>query len=43
MAKAFDVLDNEISKKRGIGVILCLYDKKIFLKDDIIVLPIEFI
>lgn len=43
MAEAFDVLDKDIDKKRGNGVILCLYDEKLYLKDDLIVLPIEYI
>lgn len=43
MANAFDVLDKEIDKKRGLGVILCQYDQKLYLKDDVVVLPIEYI
>lgn len=43
MAAAFDVLDKDIDKQRGIGVILCLYDDKLYLKEDLIVLPIEYI
>ena len=43
MANAFDVLDKDIDKKRGTGVILCLYDSKLYLKDDLVVLPIEYI
>lgn len=43
MADAFDVLDKDIDKKRGTGTILCLYDSKLYLKDDLIVLPIEYI
>ena len=43
MADAFDVLDKEIDKKRGVGAIICLYDKKLYLKENLIVLPIEYI
>ena len=43
MVKAFKVLDKEIEKKRGLGAILCLYDKKVLLKEDVIVIPIEYI
>lgn len=43
MATAFDVLDKEVNKKRGMGVILCLYDEKLYLKDDLVVLPIEYL
>ena len=43
MAKAFKVLDKEIEKKRGQGAIICLYDKKVLLKEDVVVLPIEYI
>ena len=43
MAKTFKVLDKEIEKKRGQGAIICLYDKKILLKDDVVVMPIEYI
>ena len=43
MAKSFDVLDNIKDKKHGLGVILCQYDQKLYLKDNVVVLPIEFI
>lgn len=43
MADAFDVLDKDIDKKKGLGVILCLYDEKLYLKEDLIVLPIEYL
>ena len=43
MADAFDVLDKDIDKQRGRGVILCLYDDKLFLKEDLVVLPIEYL
>ena len=43
MAAAFDVLDKEVEKKRGLGVILCLYDKKMYLGENLVVLPLEMI
>lgn len=43
MAAAFDVLDKDIDKKRGMGAIVCLYDDKLYLKEDLVVLPIEYI
>lgn len=43
MASAFDVLDKDIDKQRGMGVILCLYDDKLYLKEDLVVLPIEYL
>lgn len=43
MADAFDVLDKDVDKKRGMGAIVCLYDDKLYLKEDLIVLPIEYI
>lgn len=43
MADAFDVLDKDVDKQRGTGVILCLYDNKLFLKEDLVVLPIEYL
>ena len=41
--QAFDILDRIEDKKRGIGVILCQCDKKIYLRDNLIALPIEYI
>lgn len=43
MADAFNVLDKDVDKQRGLGVILCLYDEKLYLKDDLVVLPIEYL
>lgn len=35
---------NKVSdKKRGLGVILCLIDKKTYLRENLVALPIEFI
>ncbi|MBR5613978.1 MAG: ATP-binding protein [Clostridia bacterium] len=43
MASVFDVLDGVPDKKRGMGAIICLYDKKMYLRDNLVALPIEYI
>ena len=43
MASAFDVLDKDIDKKRGTGVIICRGDYKLKLRDNLYALPIEYI
>ncbi len=43
MASAFDVLDGVPDKKRGMGAIICLYDKKLYLRENLIAMPLEFI
>ena len=43
MSKNFDVLDKVKNKKRGTGIILCMYDKKISLNEKTIVLPVEYV
>lgn len=43
MANEFDVLDKDIDKHRGVGVILCRYKEKLYLRDNLICLPIEYI
>ena len=43
MASEFDVLDDLPDKKRGMGVIICLHDKKMYLRENLIALPIEYI
>ena len=43
MASEFDVLDKDIDKKRAIGVILCTYPEKFYLRENLVCLPIEYI
>lgn len=43
MTNAFDVLDQIPKKKRGIGVILCMYESPLWLKENIVALPVEYI
>ena len=43
MASEFDVLDGVPDKKRGMGAIICLYDKKLYLRENLVALPVEFI
>ena len=42
-ASAFDVLDKDIDKKRGLGVIISTNRNKIYLRDNLLCLPIEYI
>ena len=37
------ILDKIPDKKRGIGVILCLVDKKMYLRENLLALPINYI
>lgn len=43
MSSANHILDKIPDRKRGMGIILCLIDKKTFLRDNLIALPIEYI
>ena len=43
MANTNQVLDKIPDKKRGMGIILCLIDKKTYLRENLIALPIEYI
>lgn len=43
MASEFDILDGVPDKKRGLGVIICLYDKKLYLRENLVALPLEYI
>ncbi len=43
MGAANPVLDKIPDKKRGTGVILCLVEKKYYLRENLIALPVEFI
>ncbi|MBR5795368.1 MAG: ATP-binding protein [Erysipelotrichaceae bacterium] len=43
MGKHFTALDNIPNKERQPGIILCQYDKKIYLSENVIALPIEYI
>lgn len=42
MTNAFDVIERIPGKKRGTGVILCLYDSPLWLNESTIALPVEF-
>ena len=42
-ASAFDVLDKDLEKNRGLGVIISSNPNKIYLRDNLICLPIEYI
>lgn len=43
MAAAFPILDRVEEKKRGMGTILCLYDQVLYLRDNLVVLPINYL
>ncbi|MCF0108777.1 MAG: ATP-binding protein [Erysipelotrichaceae bacterium] len=43
MAAANVVLDKVPGKQRGMGVILCLIEKKTYLRENLVALPIEYI
>jgi uncharacterized protein len=43
MASAFDVLDAVEDKKRGLGAIICLYDRVLYLREDVVAIPIHYL
>ena len=43
MASMFDVLDKDVDKKRATGVIVCTYPDKLYLRDNLVCLPLEYI
>jgi predicted AAA+ superfamily ATPase len=43
MASEFDVLDGIPDKKRGMGAIICLLDRKLYLRENLIALPLWYI
>ena len=43
MASEFDVLDGIPDKKRGMGAIICLIDRKLYLRDNLVALPLWYI
>ena len=43
MGAANLVLDKVEGKTRGLGVIMCLVDKKTYLRENLVALPIEYI
>ena len=43
MASEFDVLDGVPDKKRGMGAIICLLDRKLYLRENLIALPLWYI
>lgn len=43
MASEFDVLDGIPDKKRGMGAIICLYDRKLYLRENLVALPVDYI
>ena len=43
MASEFDVLDGVPDKKRGMGAIVCLLDRKMYLRENLVALPLEYL
>lgn len=43
MAKHFSALDDVPGMKRGTGVVLCQYERKLWLSDKVVSLPVEYI
>ena len=43
MASEFDVLDGIPDKKRGMGAIICLLDRKLYLRENLVALPLWYI
>lgn len=43
MASEFDVLDGIPDKKRGTGAIICLIDRKLFLRENLVALPLWYL
>ena len=43
MGSANQILDKIPDKQRGMGIILCLIEKKTYLRENLIALPIEYI
>ena len=43
MGATNQVLDKIPDKRRGVGIILCLIDKKTYLRENLIALPISYI
>ncbi|MBR6860121.1 MAG: ATP-binding protein [Acidaminococcaceae bacterium] len=43
MASEFDVLDGVPDKKRGIGAIICLMDRKLLLRENLVALPLSYL
>ena len=43
MASEFDVLDGVPDTKRGMGAIICLIDRKLYLRENLVALPLWYI
>ena len=43
MTSEFDVLDKVKESKRGIGAIICMYNRKVYLRENLVVLPINYL
>ena len=43
MASEFDILDKIPENKRGTGAIICRVERKLYLRENLVALPVEYI
>jgi len=43
MASTNTVLDKVTEQKRGMGAILCLCEQKLYLRENLVALPVEYL
>ena len=43
MASEFEVLDGIPDKMRGMGAVICLLDRKLYLRENLVALPLEYL
>ena len=43
MSSEFDVLDGVSDKKRGTGAIICMIDRKMYLRENLVALPLSYL
>ena len=43
MASEFDILDGVPDQKRGMGAIICLIDRKLYLRENLVALPLTYL
>ena len=43
MGRTNQVLDGIPGKKRGMGAVICMIDKKTYLRENLVALPIEYV
>ncbi len=43
MTRAIDVINRIPGRQRGTGIVLCLYDRPLYLNESTLALPMEYI